>query len=505
LAVFGRSFWQGQATESLGQDVYYRPLVNFTLQLERRGLGESAGHFHLTNLLLHGLVTGLVVILLGVVTRSLWDAGCAGLLFGLHPLFGDNVAYVSGRTDLLALLGLLVAAIALVRAIERPAWFWVALVWLGSAEAMFSKESALLVSVVVAGWLLGTRGKHRNLKQAGVVFGGVAILNAVYFLARQAVLGAAAGMRIVRPTEYIALTLDSFGRLLGMFVFPWTAPMFIWEPGGLSRLTPWVVIGLLWLVAPVLFRRFDVRPFWMGWLWAGAFLLLVAGLVQFGPVGRLLYLAGPGLLLMAVALVQTWAQRRPEAGRIAAVGALVLGVMMVPFLWQRMRSWQNERVLFTRMTREAAGYAPGHYNLGTTLLAEKDTLGAIAEFGRALELDSTIVPANLNLGALLQVRGELALAAGLFSRAVRLRPDYAPAHANLGLVRFRQGDTASAIAELKEAVRLAPDDANVCYNLARMLELTGQKDAAKEWASRACRLQPDNRRFRALFHRLGTK
>jgi hypothetical protein len=94
-------------TEPTG--AYYRPLVMASFALERRLWGSSPLGFHATNLLCHAGVAWLV----GTLALELgFDARLALLsaaLFALHPVQTEAVAYISGRTDLLCALFLLLA------------------------------------------------------------------------------------------------------------------------------------------------------------------------------------------------------------------------------------------------------------------------------------------------------------------------------------------------------------------------------------------------------------
>ncbi|MEO0078378.1 MAG: hypothetical protein ABIK86_05185, partial [candidate division WOR-3 bacterium] len=110
--AFSSSFWSNPAVLS-GRDVYYRPLVNLSLGLDRLIGQGRAGWFHFANALLHAVVAALFARVLLRLSGSVRLTLAGGLLYGLHPMLADSVAYVSGRTDVLAGLGLILALLGL--------------------------------------------------------------------------------------------------------------------------------------------------------------------------------------------------------------------------------------------------------------------------------------------------------------------------------------------------------------------------------------------------------
>lgn len=83
---------------------YYRPIVKTTYALDYAIWGRKPFGYHLTNVLLHVGCTFLVVLLLGQLGLSSGASLVAGLIFAVHPIHTENVAWIAGRTDLLAFL-----------------------------------------------------------------------------------------------------------------------------------------------------------------------------------------------------------------------------------------------------------------------------------------------------------------------------------------------------------------------------------------------------------------
>ncbi|NPV13346.1 tetratricopeptide repeat protein [candidate division WOR-3 bacterium] len=497
---FGQSFWHDSKTH-LGEDPYYRPWVNFTLKLERQLFGLKPGWFHLSNVLLHGAVTFLVALLFFWLVKSSLLAGVAGFFFGLHPLFVDSVAYISGRTDLWASFGVVIAALAGYRYLEKVDGKALLLAAVGFAIAVFSKENAVLF-IAVAGLGVVTHSVRKRARWwLLITLAGVLV---IYFGARFFVLKSFLGVRAPANLSSIGLfTLNSFGRQLTFFLFPFRTPLFWGQftPG--NRLVVTGILGLGWLLVPLVVRKIKFsRLLFLAWLWVTVTLLPFAWSIQFGPTGRLLYLPGIGMALFLTIVLENFRETKPKLGRILTGLVLLWCVAGLPVLFKRLSYWRDEFPLFFRMVEEMPGYAPGYYNLGTAMLAKGDTSSAISFFSRAVVLDSEAVGAALNLGALLQKGGRFNEAEELYRQIIRRRPDYAPAYVNLGLLLYREGKIRQAIGMLKDACALAPDDGVAFYNLSQLYWINKQADSALWAIESACQLMPENQRFREFWRKI---
>jgi hypothetical protein len=96
----------GLFTEALfPRTQYYRPLQAFTFAFDYRVWGLAAGGFHLTSALLHAAVAWMFYRLAARILRDPLAGVAAALLFAVHPLHTEAIAYLSGRSDPLAALG----------------------------------------------------------------------------------------------------------------------------------------------------------------------------------------------------------------------------------------------------------------------------------------------------------------------------------------------------------------------------------------------------------------
>ena len=501
VQALSRSFWYGGGAGVLGEDPYYRPLSNFSLGIDELIAGYRAWYFHLVNVLLHAAVVSLACVVVWQLFSSFWTVLVAGMLCAVHPFAADSVAYVSGRTDLLAAVGLLVAFVGLLRLRKRYDWPAVVMIWAGFAVGVLSKETGVMFALVAGVWVAAS-GLKRVRRRDWIALVGVLGLLVAYLAARYVVLGSVIGMSVGDNVgAWLMLSLSNFGRLILVSALPWVQGVFVWTVAGPGRNTWFVVASVLYLALPLAFRRIrGSREAGLAWLWGVAMLLPFAGLAGFGPVGRLLYVPGIGFVLLVLYAGREMTRGR-RGGRVGAV-ILALGycaLFALVLLPQRMRVWKDGYTLFRQMTTEAPKYPAAHFNYAFQLRSRGDMNGAVAEYRKAIALDPGMALGYSNLGALLQSKGDLSEAESLYMRTIALRPDYALAWNNLAIVRYKRGDGTGALHAFRRAIELKPDDAGAIYNLGRVYQHAGMADSAALMFERAFRIEPNNPQIRASY------
>ena len=135
--------------------------------------------------------------------------------------------------------------------------------------------------------------------------------------------------------------------------------------------------------------------------------------------------------------------------------------------------------------------AEPHFNLGSLLIAENNTQGAIEELRRAVEIAPDYAEAHNNLGGLLASVGLIDDAVVYYRLAIQFNPRHSEALYNLGNVMLSRGNRVAAMQHYRNALRYAPNDAEVHSNLARALTDENELDDAVMHYQSALEINPE--------------
>jgi tetratricopeptide (TPR) repeat protein len=433
---------------------FYRPLSLLSLWLDLLAGAGRPWVFHATNVLLHMAATLLTARLVARVAGSARAGFLGGLVFALHPIHSESVAFVSGRTDLLAGVFSLVAALAWLRNREHDAAHPTRDLAIGLAAfaaATLAKEVAFLLPAVLISWdaiVAGAQARvgwwRRNrpwlLGWSAVLVGVVALrflVAGVGFGKVAATVGGPGVSSGIGP----ALSL-TYLRLLAL---PWPlSAYYLPSDVGVGALTLLgALIAALWVVAA---QQQGRRVGALGLLWVAGFLVPVLGFVPFtGAVlaERYLYLPSVGFALMAGSALQWLWDSRPWRPLAVSLSLSLLALFALGTV-VRTAVWSNALTLYADIVKTSPSYAAGHYNLGNAYQRLGRYTDAGKSYQRALQLRPGDPPSLNNLASVLRALGRDREALPLYREAVRLQPDYVDAQLNLGKTALALGDRVTA-------------------------------------------------------------
>jgi tetratricopeptide (TPR) repeat protein len=499
---------------------HYIPLTWMTFGLDYLLWGMQPVGYHLSSLLLH--TTNAVVVyflarrLLGLVLGNPAEQGEAGLalsavfaalLFALHPLRVESVAWATERRDVLSGLFYLLTLLAYLRACEREErgrWWYAGSVALFIC-ALLSKTMAvslpgvlLILDVYPLRRLGGARGwwgeAARRVYLEKIPFFLLAgAASVIAFLALTALRNMAsladlsvAGRLAVSAyglSSYLWKTVAPF-NLSPLYVLP--ADLNVWAtPFLLGYGVVLTVAALAWTLR----RRVPGLP--ATWLAYVVILLPVLGLFQNGPqiaADRYTYLAGLGWAILAGAgLLACW-PRLP----FLLIGAIV-GVLagLAALTRTQTHVWHDSQTLWTHALAIDPNSHVAQNNLHTALIDQGKLAEAIEHFRRAIKIRPDDPEAHYNLGHALAQQGKPAEAIEHFRRAIKIKPDYAGAHYTWGHALARQGRPVEAIEHYRQALAIRPDFADAHYTWGHALAQQGRPAEAIEHFQQALQIKPD--------------
>jgi Tfp pilus assembly protein PilF len=494
LDLLGRDFWAGSPDDP-GETArsFYRPLTVFSFWLDQRVAGPNPTWFHLVNILLNAGVAALVTLLIWDLLGSAVWAGLGGLLFGTHSSHVESVAFVSGRTDLLAGLFILAAALGLVRSLRpsRSVWAW--LVLIAFPLALLSKETAVVFPILVA--LAPPLVQTSYTRRHWLLVAATVSLGLGYLVLRSRVVGAMLpAPDLSMPVARLLEAGNTLGLYLGMFFWPFGHHQvkFPADPS-FTGPTAYVVLALLFVVGlPLTAVRRRLHVALLGCIWSFLFLLPVLNFIRIGPQAaeRLVYLPSAGLVLVVVTLLVRLAGVRRALSLTAMASLLVVTGLLGVDTLDRSRVWRDEATLFAAMASEAPTAPSAYANLANTMRF-KDPDSAIALYRKTLDFDPSYFAAHLNLGVLLSQQGIHDSAIHHLNTAVVLDAGSVKALNNLGLAFFTAGTPESALVYFNRSAAIDPGLAVTHLNLAGALAGLGRNSQADAELHRALVIEPE--------------
>lgn len=466
--------------------------------------------FHTGNLVLHVLCALAVLRLLRQLVASSAAAGLGALLFALHPLQVETVAWVTETRGLLS-AGLSFVAISLYLQAVRgagaapddatpddaaphdatPGRKPYALGTLAFAAALLAKPSAVAVPLLCAvldrwhgqrPW----RAVARTVAPWILLAAGVAVLSKL--------LQPSSRLSEVAPLwQRPWVAADALGFYLSKLFWPvGLAADYARPPQKLeaSSLYWLLAVGTYALVAfvPALRRARDGALLWL------AALLPVLGLVPFAyqqhstVADRYAYVA-----LFGAALALASALSRTNRAAVLAAAGVALAVLG----WRAHEQtgvWADSKTLFRHTLEVSPQSAVSNHNLAQVFHLEGDGVVAENYYREAIRIRPDFAQAHNNLGLLLESRGELEAARRQFERAAELDPLYDRAHYCLGLNAQKRGDLAAARKHLRDTLALAPEHSEAHNALAWILWQAGELADAEHHYREAVAVDPRHAR-----------
>src|SRR5213593_1248465 len=520
---------------------HYIPLTWMTLGMDYLLWGMNPVGYHLTSLLLHAAnAVVFFFVVRRLLTRALsspserghalaLSAGFASLVFAIHPLRVESVAWATERRDVLSGLFYLLTLLMYLRACERGApgrrSYWLSVALFGCA--LLSKSMAVSLPVVLlilevyplrrlGGSLGWSRASARRVYVEKIPF--VLLAAAASAIALMAQLSNRGMVSVAHLSALDRLAVSAYGLSFYLWktVVPLDlSPLYMLPQTVNPAATPFIVSygGVLAVtaIALALRRRWPGLP--AAWLAYVVVLLPVLGIAQNGPqiaADRYTYLAALGWAILAGAgLLSCWrlstssTTGAPATWGLAgmATGVVIaLGVLT----WNQVQVWHDSERLWTHAVAVDPNSFMAHNNLGYALDRQGKLAEAIEHYRQALRIKPDYAEAHNNVGHALDGQGKSAEAIEHFQQALRIKPETAEAHVNWGLALDRQGKPAEAIEHFQQALRIQPENAEAHSNWGVVLGQQGKPAEAAEHFQQALRIKPDYADARANLARVVT-
>lgn len=500
----------------------YRPITWLTLGFDYLLWGMAPAGYHLTSLLFHcaNAVTfyfiALRILRLVLPAENYSEqalragAAFAALIFSLHPLRVEAVAWVSARNDVVSAGFFLLALLSYLHAASTPkltprvyrrsltaAVIFYAASLLAKASGMTLPVALVILDIYPlrrlhgAPWRWFEPPARKILLEKIPFFVLAAVAAVIAFIAKQefqAVHSLTTYGWSVRISEvFYGLAFYLWKTLLPLNLSP------LYQLPAQNQFRAWQFLSSGIAVGVLTIALFVGRKSWPAgaacWGWYVVLLGPFLGLVRFGPqiaADRYSYLSCLSVaLLPGAAAVFLW--QRQTAGRLKQRSfrlAVALGITALTVLaalsWKQTQVWHDSERLWRHVLaiEPAATYA--YHNLAAEMKRRGNSDAAILYYRKAVELDPRFALAHHNLGDIFAERREFDEALSAYRNALQVDPNSVVTYHNLGNMFAQRGRNVEAVQHYLKALEVNPKFARAHNDLGNVLVALGDIDNAAE-------------------------
>jgi protein O-mannosyl-transferase len=471
----------------------WHPLTILALAAEYHLFGLNPAGYHAVNLLLHILNVLLVFYVVYLISDKAPVAMVASLLFGIHPLHVESVAWAAELKDLLYTFFFLASYIYYLKYLndrQRKHYILALLMFIVSLLSKAMAASLPLV-LILTDYFKGRKIDKKTLIEKAPFF-PLAIVFGVVAVIAQKSLGATELTTNFTFLHRIVFASYGFITYLFKLLLPLNLSAFYPYPfGGIPAWFYAYLLLFLVLAAYVIYSHRFSRKIIFG---MGFFTITIMLVLQLLPVGKaimadrysyipsigIFYLAGEGLMYL-------WGTKLKWTGVVLLSAASVFFSLKT---YARCGVWKDDMTLWNDVISRDQTAAEAFYNRGILFMKEKKNDEAIKDLDRVIELEPGFANSYNGRGVIFTGERRINEAIGEFNRAIELNPGYAEAYNNRGFILMNAGRIDEAVRDLNKAIELKEGYAEAYFNRGSAFVNLRRIDEAIKDLTRAVDLNP---------------
>lgn len=473
----------------------YHPLTILSYSIDYQIYEINPTGYHATNVLLHILNTFLFFHFLSLFIQNKNLRLFLALVFCIHPIQNESVAWISDRKDLLATsFGLAFLNTWISGLLKRNFWFYVQVILL-FILALLSKATMVVLAPIAFLYLIFFSAK--SLKKISLLVCLVFFFSFAFWIGQLALH--AQEWQYIQETnihttflERVSFSGYAIGNYILKLIIPYPLSAFYPYPkSSLLYLIPWIL--LICSIFYLLYKhKFNTLFFLL------IAILALLPVLQLKPVGNAIianrYLYFPSIAIFTG--LGLFLQKRQISNKIYAVILLVF----MSISWLNLNSWKNSISLWTNTLQQYPELSMAYLNRGDAYEQAGNIDKAKSDFKLAIAFEQ--LPMAYIRKAQLENTSD---AIQTLEYCLQQHPTYEIAHNNIALLYKKQGDVKQAIFHLQQAIVYSPSYADAYSNIGNIYAMQGNYDLAKEYYQKAVTLEPENEVFIRNLEALLTK
>ena len=468
-------------------DSYYRPVFLIDMIIENHLFGVSPWGYHLMSLLFHIASVCLLYLFLHRIKLGETPALVLALVFAVHPVLTQTVAWIPGRNDMLLMIFLLTGMIFTINYALRRKWQDFVLQLVFFLLAIFTKETAIIIPLLtffILLFVIKTSGKPLVFLSIGW---GATIF--FWFFMESAVKQSGNKFPVREMIESAISRIPAFPQYLGKIFFPVNLSV---HPQVNEISMVWGILAIAVTIALVFFSGSFRKPLTiLGILWFLLFLLPVLAVPKiFNDLvyEHRLYIPMIGILLV---LSQTFlfSGKLSEWQQYLVFGLVILGFGAMSFI--RVDYFKDPLAYWSRAVVESPGNA---YSLEMKATWVRDEAEQERLFREAYAIDPTLKDINLYLGKVAFNNKNYAEAEKFLKKELTLASAKVPDnYFLLGQIAYQQKDYTRVKEYMSEGLKISPEGNAEAYSLiAQACFFENKPDSAAMNLRMQIRLEPQN-------------
>lgn len=499
----------GRAFSSFDPELYI-PLTFLSYQGDRIiGGGFVPQVTHSINLLLHILNALLVAWVLGRLVRDRRAGVIAGMLFAVHPLNAEAVAWASARKDLLSAFFFLLSWGFYLTMRDRDTKRRMSAQWYGlSLGAFFLALLAKIVAVTLPLVLLFTDALQMRRWDRKMLTEKLPYFTLALFAGIIGILGKYGSSSLWY--EKILIGCRAIFLYMGKLLVPVKFSVLYPFTHAISITTPELFFSV---IGVFLLTKFALRSLrWTRTVAFAWFFFIITALptmtnftkadyykldVYIGS-DRYAYIPSIGFFLLVAAFIRYALQRREK---IVYVATCIFVILLGSLAHAQSLMWRDTGTLFVNVLQYYPNSHLAHNNVGAILKHNGHLEQAMIQFQESIDVRPN-ERAYFNLGQIYAERGDTGLAKTMYEKALAENPEHVDSMVNLGVILLAEKQPDQAIDYFLKALALKPDQPEAAFNLAVAYERKKLKDKAIEWYEKALLLKPGDAEIMATLKHL---
>lgn len=492
------SDWDKEFAKSYMHNSYYRPLVKISFMLNAQMSGKNPLSYHITNLIFHLIAVSLVFYLFSLIGYNKIFSFFAGIIYSVHPLFTNAVAWIVGRNDLLFSIFILLAFIFLIKFKLNRKKINIIFHSLFFLFALFTKETAVVAPLLFISYLTIIKKEKIYDKQSILYLIIWLIPIIIWYISR-------ANADLSEPVYKSGFDIFIFNlRMIPEFVSKFFFPAKLSVLPTYNMFNTVLGIVIIILLSIIYFKSNTKRNSYIlfGSLWflililPGMFITLKNSHIWNEYLECRVYLASLGLIIITAELIPKVFIK--EKSKIFLLILVILSIILSVMTHKESRNYSNPLEFYKSAISDDDSRANFHYILGqlyhnNMYKATKNKLyldSAAEQINYAIKLRPNHALYYQSLGAVYSNNKKYALSVRALKKAIALDSTVNDSYNGLAMCYYYLGKEREAIGVWRKAIGKWNTDQDIMYNLADVYFKTGILDSAYYFSNTA--LEKDN-------------